>query len=81
MRKIRLVCVVWQDAETSPGWFHHDPKEKICPVKSYGLLVARDKDAVTLASTFDPETGKWCDKIKIPTGMVKSVKTIASVDP
>lgn len=78
--KIKLVVVEWVDARTDPGWFDADAPHTNPPIKTYGLLVAQDDRKVVLASTFDPETGRWSDRMEIPAAMTTSIKTIRAVD-
>lgn len=82
--KKKLVCISWIDAEApSPeGWSDHDPEADDKPqiLKTYGLLVSKGKNYVVYASTHDPETGKWSEKAKIPSGMVTSIRTIETVE-
>ena len=75
------MCISWVDAEApDPGWSEDDPMEQPLVFKSYGLLVRRDKNYVVHASTYDPETCRWSERGKIPTGMVLSVEVIAEVE-
>jgi hypothetical protein len=80
--KLKLVCVTWIDARTDGGWFEHDPKKPRPnpPLKSYGLLVERNEESIILASTYDPECNRWSDRMEIPAGMLKSVRTIKTVE-
>lgn len=79
--KIKLVCIEWIDAEASKeGWSEDDPEGVPTVLKTYGLLVRKDKHFTVHASTYDPDTGRWSERGKIPTGMVKSIKTIATVE-
>jgi len=75
-RRLKVVEVKWQDAESSSGWFRFDQKEECVLVSTVGLYVGKTPDSVVLASSLDPETGKFCDKHKIPKGMVKEQRTI-----
>jgi hypothetical protein len=83
--KKKLVELTWFDAEAphpEEGWETHDPKEDENPhiLKTYGLLVARGKNYTVYASTYDPETGKWSEKARIPSRMIKSIRVIEIVD-
>lgn len=79
MRKV-LVCVHWIDADGEAGWFADDPKEDSPHVlRTYGLLVRQTDDWVITASTYDPLTGLWSDRSRIPMGMVQKVETIRTV--
>lgn len=79
--KLKLVEISWIDAEVSKeGWSEDDPDKAPTILKTYGLLVRKDKNFVVHASTYDPDTGKWSERGKIPAGMVKSIKTIETVE-
>jgi hypothetical protein len=79
--KIKLVEISWIDAEASKeGWSDDDPEKEPTILKTYGLLVRRDKHFTVHASTRDPDTGKWSERGKIPTGMVKAIKVISTVE-
>lgn len=79
--KLKLVCIEWVDAETSvSGWSDDDPEKSPQILKTYGLLVRKDKNFVVHASTYDPEQEKWSERGKIPTGMVKRISVLTTVD-
>lgn len=79
--KKRLVEISWIDAEGESGWTKDDPKDdKPTILKTYGLLVRRTNQWVIHADTFDPVSKHWSGKGKIPAGMVKKVKILATVD-
>ena len=79
--KVKLVCIEWIDAEASgEGWSDDDPHKPPTVLNTYGLLVRKDKNYVVHASTRDPDTGKWSDRGKIPTGMVKRIRVLDTVE-
>jgi len=79
--KHKLVCIEWIDAETAAdGWTDDDPEAEPMIFKTYGLLVRKDKNYVVHASTRDPDTGKWSERGKIPTGMVVNITELMEVD-
>jgi len=83
--KKKLVCIEWVDAEAptpGAGWEDHQPEEddRVQIMRTYGLLVHKGKNYVVYASTYDPETGKWSEKARIPIGMVKRIRVIEAVD-
>lgn len=70
------VCVEWLDALSAAGW--HDitdaMKQQAPLVKTYGILIRRDKHAVTVAQAI---AGDQCLGFQvIPTGMVKKVRIL-----
>ncbi len=79
--KLKLVCIEWIDAEAAePGWSEDDPEAPPQILRTYGLLVRKDKHFVVHASTYDPVLGRWSELGKIPVGMVKRITTIDQVD-
>ena len=82
MAKRKIVCITWVDAEACAGWVGdddaHDASVKI--MRTYGLLVRKDKHFVVHASTHDKVERRWSELGKIPLGMVKSIKVLAVVD-
>lgn len=79
--KLKLVCIEWVDAETSvSGWSEDDPEKAPQILKTYGLLVRKDKNFVVHASTYDPEMERWSERGKIPTGMVKRITVLSTVE-
>jgi len=81
MKRIKLVCVEWVDAEADAGWSRDDPKDdKPMVLKTFGLLVRKTKDWVIHADTYLPDTKMWGSKGKIPTGMVRKIRVITTVE-
>lgn len=79
--KKKLVEITWIDARASEaGWTKDDPSNRNIELKTYGLLVRKDKKTIVHASTYDPETGLWSEKGEIPVGMVLKMRTIETVD-
>lgn len=78
--KKKLVEISWIDARArEAGWVEDDPNKENIVLKTYGLLVRKDKRTVVHASTYDPETKKWSEVGEIPTGMVLGIRTIETV--
>lgn len=79
--KLKLVCIEWVDAEAAEaGWSEDDPETAPQILRTYGLLVRKDKNFVVHASTYDPVLGRWSERGKIPVGMVRRITTIETVD-
>lgn len=79
--KVKLVCIEWVDAEAAgPGWSEDDPHAPVVILSTYGLLVRKDKNFIVHASTYDPDTGRWGERGKIPLGMVTKVTIIKTVE-
>jgi len=70
-----LVEVSWIDSYTDGGWAEYEP-EKV-ETKTYGLLVKKTKDWVTLAMT--KEKGYWGNLWYIPTKNVVNIRPIEGV--
>lgn len=73
-----LVAVHWLDACTEAGWVD-TAKPDMHLVVTYGLLVSKTKEWVTLAQTHIPgekSEGYWGNLWYIPGNMVKKVITI-----
>ena len=79
-KEFLLVEIRWVDAEASKeGWDHDDPEAEPVVMRSFGLLVRKDKNFVVHASTYDPESGRYSDRSKIPVGMVSEIIKIATI--
>jgi len=70
-----LVEVSWIDSYTDGGWAEYAP-EKV-ETKTYGLLVKKTKDWVTLAMT--KEKGYWGNLWYIPTKNVVNIRPIEEI--
>lgn len=78
---LKLVRIEWVDAEAAEtGWTEDDPQTPPTILKTYGLLVRKDRNFVVHASTYDPDSGRWSERGKIPSGMVKRITVIDTVD-
>ena len=82
MSKRKLVCIEWVDAEAAPGWVTDEvaDRQDVEILRTYGLLVRKDKHFVVHASTRDKVNGRWSELGKIPLGMVRKVTVIAVVE-
>lgn len=80
--KKKLVCIEWVDAEAVAGWVDEAQadKETVVTLRTYGLLVRKDKHFVVHASTYDRLDKRWSELGKIPLGMVTKITTIAVVE-
>ena len=74
--KLKLICASWIDSYTDGGWADYAP-EKV-ETKTYGLLVDKTEDWVTLAMT--KEKGYWGNLWYIPTKNVVKVETLLELD-
>ena len=70
-----LVEVAWIDAYTEAGWSEYEP-EKV-ETKTYGLLVKKTRDWVTLAMT--REKNYWGNLWHIPTKNVVNIRPIEEI--
>lgn len=73
-----LVIVEWHDAATGHGWENHeevDTREEL--MITVGFIVAKGDSTVVIASSIDKEDHAQSNsRIKIPLGMVKSIKEL-----
>lgn len=80
---MKVVEIVWDDASNCPAWQKREAAVKEfhveqCVCVTVGLLLKRDKRAITIAATAGAQgqvAGVW----RIPMGMVKRVRTIATL--
>ena len=80
-RSFKLVEIQWIDAEKDQeGWSEDDPHAEPLVLRTFGLLVRKDKNYVVHASTYDPEAGRYSERAKIPVGMVISIREIETVE-
>ena len=78
--KGKLVEISWLDADGEAGWSKYNPKEKLVLVKTFGILVDKTDQVVVHADSFCHESGMWSGLGRIPRGMVKKIRIIATVD-
>ncbi len=73
-----LVEIVWLDACTDSGWETHDKASVTDELMvTIGFLVARGENVVVIASSLDQETHAMSNsRIKIPGGMIKTIKEL-----
>ena len=76
------MCIEWVDAEAAPGWVDDVEADdrKVELLRTYGLLVRKDKHFIVHASTRDKINKRWSELGKIPLGMVKKITVVAVVD-
>lgn len=78
--KKKLVSIHWRDIVEEAGWVDDDDHESIHPLITYGLLIQKTKNTVTIANTYDPELKKWGGRNKFPRGCISEIKLIAEVE-
>ena len=79
-REFELVEIRWIDAEAGDaGWEDDDPEAVPTVLRTFGLLIRKDKNFVVHASTYDPSTEKYSERAKIPAGMTISIRTIETI--
>jgi hypothetical protein len=71
-KETKLVEVSWLDSYTESGWAKHEPKKVLS--KTYGLLIEKNTDWVSLAMT--KEEGYWGNLWYIPTESVENIRVI-----
>jgi len=73
-----LVIVEWHDAATGHGWEtieEVDTKEEL--MITVGFVVGKGENTIVIASSIDKEQhGQSNSRIKIPLGMIKSIKEL-----
>ena len=78
--KKKLVEIIWRDIVEEAGWVDDDDHEKIHSIKTYGLLIQKTPDTVTIGNTYDPELKKWSGRNKFPRGCISKITVIDVVD-
>ena len=71
-----IVQILWHDACTTYGWEAHDEvdlNEELCT--TIGFLIARGPETIVIASSIDDTNNN--SRIKIPVGMIKTIKELA----
>lgn len=76
-KKVKLVqaTVIWHDAAAQDGPVVPSEFTKYVHLVSTGMLVAKDRQEITLAQDYDPNDQQYRKVIHIPRGMVKKVIT------
>lgn len=74
-----LVEIVWHDACTDSGWETHEKADITEELMiTIGFLVARSPTLVIVASSLDQESHLMSNsRIKIPVGMIKSIRELS----
>lgn len=78
--KKKLVEIVWKDIVEEAGWIEDEDHDKLHEIKTYGLLVSKTKDVVTIANTYDSELKKWGGRNKFPRGCILQINIVATVE-
>lgn len=81
--RLKLVEIIWVDADGEAGWSEYKPDAKMPVVKTYGLLVNtnwKKMDHLAHADSRCSDSGNWSGLGRIPTNMIRSVKLIKWVD-
>lgn len=73
-RKLRRVCVEWEDAVTTSGYFDpKDPKDgSLCKCKTVGWLARKNKDTIVMITNMF-EDGELRHTHTIPRKTVKKI--------
>lgn len=73
-----LIVVIWHDAATDHGWEPHEGVDTEDDLMiTVGFLVAKGKNNVVVASSIDEASGGMSNsRIKIPVGMIRSIKEL-----
>jgi hypothetical protein len=81
MKKFPLVEINWVDAEAAPAGWVEDGHELDEPVvlRTFGLLIRKDKNWVVHASTYDLDSNMYSEKAKIPAEWVRNIRIIEEV--
>ena len=70
-----VVEIEWYDAVTDFGWEDHTELDTTAePVTTIGFLLAENEHSVIVASTVDKGRDQSNSRIKIPKGMIYSMK-------
>jgi len=80
---VKLVCVTWLDANSKHDEHRADEWPEIATVKTYGVLVQKTREAVTVATEIlDDKGGNLtyrCTSV-IPKGMIVSIEEYDAQD-
>ena len=79
--QLSLIEVTWVDADINGGWHTHDPKkdDELEYLRSYGLLVSKGKNYLTISHAFNKGSADWLGKHRIPLKWIKEIKVIKNV--
>ena len=79
---MKLVEVLWEDAETSSGWIPPEAVEGYGKTSllciQVGLLLSKDKNSVVLSSGYNT-LGHAQGLMRIPTGMIRKIRVLGKV--
>ena len=78
--KKKIVEVSWRDPTIDSGWVDDDHNKILPIIRTYGILISKNKSQVVLAGTFDAKENKYADRSKIPTGCVSGIRLIEVID-
>jgi len=76
-----LVLVVWHDAWTDSEQHCEDDWRPDYPVRTVGFLVRHERYVVSVAQEILPEGDGYRSVTHIPTSMIESMTTLASLVP
>ncbi len=71
-----LVEVSWSDSKTFFGWMPLEETLAVCPAKSVGYLLKKDKNIIVLGQTVDMSDSSFNGAIVIPTGVVTHIEVL-----
>ena len=73
-----LVAIIWHDAATDHGWEPNDIVDTSDDLMiTVGFLIAKGENNIVIASSIDEGSGGMSNsRIKIPIGMVRSIKEL-----
>lgn len=78
--KKKLIEITWRDIVEEAGWVDDKDHEEIHILKTYGLLISKTKNTVTIANTYDPELKMWGGRNKFPRGCISNIRVVEIVD-
>lgn len=77
--KVRIVTVEWDDICSNGGWLSPENARADWKVISVGMLLSRTKKELVLVQSKVFDRDAVADTLTIPIGVVRKVKTIATV--
>lgn len=77
--KVKIVTVTWDDICSNGGWVSPEHARADWKVISVGMLLSRTKKEIVLVQSKVFGRDTVADTLTIPIGVVRKVKTIATV--
>lgn len=76
--KKKIVKIEWVDASSEGPWVHEKKIDGLINATTIGMLIRKNKEAVTIAHTRCPD-GDLAGVFHIPRGCVKSIEYLTEI--